>query len=254
MMKIVTTLLFSLTTLLAVSQENKTSDFFDKVKLYDFSELWTLGQFEIDNDTVIVIRKEPLGYIGENFQRFHIHFISVIQNHKDTYQYFVYGKTKVKNNICRFQGTIRITSAQTYDTGDVPNLKQGFIKGVYEFFEDPDRAGTGELKGEFKTNFYIDRGGRIKYDALNFVADGFDNNQFEGIWSSYKSKTIKKCNWGDWRIPDSRELDSGAGEFGPDESFEQYGWLTYRASVGITGKMDMKEAIKIETEKWWLKD
>jgi hypothetical protein len=36
-----------------------------------------------------------LGFIGENYQRFHIHFISIIQNPLNPYEYFAYGKTKV---------------------------------------------------------------------------------------------------------------------------------------------------------------
>lgn len=96
--------------------------------------MWTLDKFQIENDTTTVDRLEPLGFIGENFQRFQIHFISAIKNPDNKLQYFIYGKTKVKENICSFQGTITVTESRTYDIGDIPTLKQGFVKGQYEFF------------------------------------------------------------------------------------------------------------------------
>jgi hypothetical protein len=159
----------------------------------------------------------------------------------------------VKENVCTFQGTITIRESRTYDEGDIPTLKQGFAKGQYEFFEDPDQKGTGILKGDFQTDFYINEKGEIKYDALMFVADGFQNNQFEGTWTSYKTDNSKKCNWGDYRIPDSRGLDIGAGEFSPWDKYEEYGWQNYIQAWGqYPDKPEVIEARKKEKENWWL--
>ena len=238
---------------LAFGQDIKTSEFVEEIKNYDLSNLWALEKFEIENDSTTIDKLEPLGYIGENFQRYHIHFISAIQNPKNKLQYFIYGKTKVKENICSFQGTIIIKESRTYDIGDIPTLKQGFVKGYYELYEDPDQKGTGILKGNFQTDFYISEQGEIKYDALMFVADGFQNNQFEGTWTSYKTGSPKKCNWGDYRIPDSRGLDIGAGEFSPWYKYEEYGWKNYRKAWGYSSdNPDVIEARKKEKEKWWI--
>ncbi|MBI1223445.1 MAG: hypothetical protein GC180_12645 [Bacteroidetes bacterium] len=239
--------------ILATGQELQITNYIETVKKQDLSDLWTLAQFQVEDDTVTVERAEPLGYIGDNYQRFYIHFISVIQNPKNKLEYFVYGKTKVKDNICSFQGTLIIENAQTYIGPEFPTLKQGLVKGQYHFYEDPDQSGTGSLNGWFQSDFYIDEQGRLKYNALMFIADGFKNNQFEGSWTSYKSGVSKKCNWGDYRIPDSNELDYGAGEFGPNDKYDNFGWRTYRLSwENPTNQPEVAKARQIEQEKWWL--
>lgn len=249
---IITILLF--TSPLANAQNIKTSDFSKEIKNYDTSDLWTLDSFETEYDTLAIEKAEPLGYIGENYQRFYIHFISVIQNPNNKLEYFIYGKTKVKENICTFQGTITINESKIYEESEVPNVKQGFAKGSYEFFEDPDQKGTGVFKGSFQTDFYIDKNGELKYDALMLGADGFENNQFEGTWTSYKTEKSKKCSWGDYRIPNSGDLDIGAGEFSPDEKYLESGWESYVHATGYHGVSQevIMKAREKEMEKWWV--
>lgn len=252
-MKQLIAFLFLFISIIAFGQDIKTSDFSKEIEKYDISDLWTKDIFEIEYDTIKVKRAEPLGYIGNNFQRFHIHIVSAIQNPNNELQYLIYGKTKVKENICSFQGTITITDSRVYDECDIPSLKQGFVKGDYEFFEDPDQKGTGILKGSFQTDFYINEKGELRYDALMFGADGFRNNQFEGTWTSYTNGKAKKCNWGDYRIPDSGELDVGAGEFSPDEKYIKYGWMNYVNAYGYYGasQKEIMKAREKETEEWW---
>ena len=211
--------------------------YLNEIKSIDVSDLWTLDSFQIENDTVIVERPEPIGFIGNNFQRFYIHLISVIQDPNNSLLYNVYGKTRVNNNICRFQGTIKITNSELPLGEDFPQLKQGWLKGDYQFYEDRKDKGSGLLSGKFKSYFYIDERGNFKYDGLMFGSDGFENNQFEGTWKNYKSKEIKKCNWGDYRIPDSSALDIGAAEFSPVEEYDEFGWKNF----------DLWR----QEEKWW---
>jgi hypothetical protein len=242
-----------ITTELVFGQESKNTEFLSEIIMYDISDLWTLNKFqtEFEDDTSLVERQEPLGFIGDNYQRFNIHFISVIQNPNNALEYLVFGKSRVKTNICSFQGFITIKEAKAYIESDLPPLKQGFVIGVYEFFEDSDQNGTGIFNGIFKTNFYINTKEKIHYDALNFVSDGYKNNQFQGTWTSYKSNDLKKCNWGDYRIPESQDLDIGVGEFSVDEKYVSNGWLTYMVANGfgtdISGEMK-----KAENEKWWI--
>jgi hypothetical protein len=228
-------------------QDITTSNFQAEITKHNISDLWTLKKFrtEFENDTSWIERMEPLGYIGENYQRFYIHFTSVIQNPNNKAEYFVYGKTRVKTNICSFQGLIKIKDAKIYNDYEFPSVKQGFATGDYEFYEDSDQKGTGILKGKFKTDFYVDKSGLIMYNSLMFVADGFKNNQFEGTWISYKSGDSKKCNWGDYRIPDSRDLDTGAAEFSPHDKYKDFGWESYQPAWIV-------EAKKIENKKWWI--
>jgi len=62
-------------------------------------------------------RAEILGYIDSNYQRFQIHFTNILKDEKNPYLYIVFGKTKVKKNICDFKGTFEVTSAE-FDTTD----------------------------------------------------------------------------------------------------------------------------------------
>ena len=226
-------------------------DFISEIKHYNISELWTLKILEIRNDTFVIERPEPLGYIGPNYQRFYIHFTSVIQNPNKRLEYFVYGKSKVKTNICCFQGIITIMEAKTYDDPDFPGKKQGIVKGNYEFFEDPEQKSTGIFKGNFQTNFYINNKGEIKYNDL-MSDDSFHNNQFEGTWTGYKSIEPKKCSWGDFRIPDGEKLDCGVSEFSPRDEYLKYDWGRYKIAYGgYPDKTKMNEARKGEKEAWW---
>ncbi|WP_343321766.1 hypothetical protein [Sphingobacterium multivorum] len=45
-------------------------------------------------------------------------------------------------------------------------------------------------------------------NTLYYYGDGFSNNSFEGSWTNYKTKMAKKCNWGDFSIPESGDLDA----------------------------------------------
>jgi hypothetical protein len=135
----------------------------------------------------------------------------------------------------------------------LPPLKQYDISGDYKFYEDKNQTHSGFFSGHFKTQFYFDSNGNLHYDALSFVADGFENNQFEGTWTNYKTGDSKKCNWGDYRIPDSRKLDTGAAEFGTAKQYDDCGWEQYHLAWGYSlDRPGVKEARDKETEKWWI--
>lgn len=241
---------------LVSGQQPKTTDFMTEISKYDISELWTLTKLKIEGDTIIVERREPIGFIGENYQRFYIHFISAIQNPTDKLKYFIYGKTKVKENICSFQGQIIIKEARIYLEGDLPPLKQGFVKGTYEFYEDSKQKGTGKIYGTFSTNFYIDDKGKVRYDAITIDYDGFCNNQFKGIWTSYKINESKTCNWGDYRIPEcmwKNGCDVGASEFYINDKYIKNGWENYgKAWHNDPQSQESIKAQQKEKENWWI--
>ncbi len=98
----------------------------------------------------------------------------------------------------------------------------------------------------------IDDKGQFRYDALNFFSDGFSNNQFVGSWTSYKTNKTKRCNWGDYRIPESGDLDIGAGEFSVNDKYLKNGWKIYKlAQEGFTETSETKQAKQKEEEQWW---
>jgi len=228
------------------AQPTIKTDFYDSAKYYDFSKLWhadSVLNLEYVDGTFYFDPKyfdfaEPLGFIGDNFQRFYIHFTSVKKSRKNPYQYFVVGKTKVKDNICKFNGTITIDSA-CFDldtTMHLPSkIRQGYIKCTCTIRDGKHCKNSGVITGIMASNWCL-YDGQICYDNINGVADGFSNNQFEGQWKSYSSTLVKKCNWGDGRIPDCGDLDIGAGEFFPNEKYLNNGWQDYREEIDQADK------------------
>lgn len=239
----------------STGQDIPTIDFYNSIKKYDLTVILTPDSFlaeDRENNKDLIQRAEPLGFIGDNFQRFYIHFTSMTKNPGDPYEYIVAGKTKVKNKICSFQGTIKIISSKLYKEGDVAKYKQGYTVCELNLFEDKSQSSSGFFKGNLTSNFIIDDKQRFRYDALSFVADGFSNNEFTGTWTSYKSNTTKVCNWGDYRIPKCGDLDIGAGEFSVDDRYLKNGWENYRLAYTYDpDKPEVKKAKQIESEKWW---
>ena len=232
--------------------DQETTDFYGSLKQYDICGLWNQDKIIVEDGNETYDRPEPLGYFGDDYYRFYIHFISVIQNKDNPYQYFVYGKTRLKKNICAFQGTITVTESKLFRDSDAPGFKQGYIMARFDFYEDSGQKGSGKLYGTCLTNFIIDKDNKLRYDALMAVADGFSNNAFKGRWQAYQSKENKKCNWGDFRIPESEKLDGGAGAFMPSKEYIQNGWENYeKVMTGTSESPEAKKAFENENQKWW---
>lgn len=217
----------------------------------DFSKIFTSEEFKTDDKDQVIDRMEPLGYFGDNYQRIFIHFISVVKNNDKPSEYYVYGKSKLKNNICDFQGTISIEQVSEYIDHEFPKYRRGEISGTYVFHEDQKQKGTGKFVGDFRAYWLLNEQNEIEYDGIMFIADGFTNNEFEGQWVSHSSGSTKKCNWGDYRIPDSSELDGGAGEFYPDDKYHELGWRTYVEQWNQDSDPNAIKARKTERAEWW---
>jgi len=222
----------------------------------DFSSLWLPGQISL-TDGQKVTKLEPIGYFGDNYYRFRIHFISVIQNPTNKKQYLVYGKNKLKDNVSDFQGFIEIDSIVLYDSPNVTGFKEGMIYSKYSFYENPQKSGTGMFKGSCITFIHkANNNDEVEYNTVAFLADGFKNNQFEGHWINYRTGNIKKCNWGDYRIPDSDDLDIGAGEFHVKSEYLSSGWKNYEDAYHPfpsteAQKQAKEKAMAIEKQEWW---
>lgn len=239
-------------------EESLLKDAGKKVELYefnkrDFSHIWMKNQEAI------------IGYIGVDFQRIQIHFISIIKNQHIDNEYFVYGKSKVKNNVCDFQGKFIITHIRNFNTAEIEALykealKHGdkdairrfgkercFILAKCFLYEDQEQKGSGVFVGVIKSYFYIENG-VLFYDDLDLgVKDDYANNQFIGVWQNYKTLVQKPCSWGEYRIHNAGDLDTGVGEFSPNTKYLDKGWYTYYQAYN---KFD-NEAIKKENIKWW---
>lgn len=252
-MKKITLLFVLCISQLSFCQELDSIPFLKEMTTQDISSLLTTTHFNYGTSDERIEKTQPLGYIGENYQRFYIHFSSAIKNPANPKQYIIYGKTRVKQNICDFQGTLEIEDAKTFFDLDFKDIQQGILSGTYQFFENPKQKGTGVLKGTFTAFFYLDSSGNIQYNALYFSAGAFANLLFKGTWTSFKSRKSKTCNWGDYRIPNSGDLDLGAGEFGVNSDYSNYGWENYiHAYQNTMDKERTRKALERENEAWWI--
>jgi hypothetical protein len=237
----------------AYGQDNKT-DFYEQIKNYDVSTILMADSIlteDREDSKEKIKRAEALGFIGDNFQRFHIHFISIIRNPANPYEYLAYGKTMVKGNVCSFQGKIVVKESSIFKSKDIRTYTQGSAICEVVLYEDGKQSSTGMIKGKLTTNFVIDDKGKFRYDALMFIADGFSNNQFTGTWTSYKTNVSKKCNWGDYRIRDSGDLDSGAGEFMVSNKHIKNGWVSYMLENKATNLNVKEQEGENESKEWW---
>lgn len=220
----------------------------------DLSKFWLKNQDNI------------VGYIGKDYQRIRIRLISIIKNENSNNEYFIYGKSKVKDIVCDFQGVFKITHIREFDgterktiynyalkygssqEANIYRYSKGFILAEYLLFENPKQKGSGVFKGILGTYFYIDKE-ELFFDNLELrISDSYCNNQFIGVWQSYKTKVQKTCNWGLYRIPYSGDLDIGAGMFSPDiTKYPNKGWETYNKAFFNSDK----EARKKEEAIWW---
>lgn len=174
----------------------------------------------------------PLGYIGDNYERFEIYFTSVKKVPTKTNQYFITGKTRVKQNICDFKGAITLTSARYYihksDYGNYPDsIQVGLLMGTYYFEEDISQPHAGKLQGFVAIRYYVDPSNKIYLDEWNASCDSYYNQQYVGTWMTYDGRIIKRCNWGSYRIPACGDLDVGKKEFIPDVKYKANGWEQY---------------------------
>ncbi len=239
------------------AQDKATTNFYDQIKNYDLSTILTADSIlaeDREDSKDKFKRAEVLGFIGDNYQRFYIHFISIIKNPTNPYEYLAYGKTMVKETVCSFQGKIIIKESRISKSDDVPTYRQGRVICEIILYEDKKQSSTGFINGKMTSDFIIDDKGIFRYDALMFVADGFANNQFIGSWTSYKTNVSKKCNWGDYRIPDSKEFDIGTGEFSVSEKYIKNGWVSYMLENRMMNLNVIEQTGDSKTnvnKEWW---
>ncbi|MEX8547847.1 MAG: hypothetical protein V5804_09605 [Mucilaginibacter sp.] len=249
--QVIFTVFIGLFTIQSYAQDTIENNFYNRIKSYNLSKVLMADSVETEYDDqqpTKVKRPEILGFIGSDFQRFQIHFTSIVKNPKNPYNYFVDGKTLVKGKRCSFKGTITIQKAELYQSDD-PNYQQGTSTCEVILYENKNELYSGFIKGTLKSNFAIDKKQQFKYDALMLVSDSFSNNEFVGTWTSYKTNISKKCNWGDYRIPNCGDLDNGAGEFYVSTKYIKNGWVGYM----IEHKMDNAaiSQTKGKAKNWW---
>jgi len=250
--------------------ELKSTELLSRYQHYNFSPLWLKTGKGIKNSDASVV-----GFIGNDYQRLRIKILTSQPDPHKPGCYLVTGKSKVRDNVTVFQGTFRLLHVREaialphgLDGAPVPAVKTGILLAEYELKEPANQLNSGIFRGVLRTNWYLDRKGVMRYDDVRACClDGFNNNQFVGTWQSYTTKATKRCNWGDWRIPDGRQvgsahmldtqLDIGAGEFSPAKEYQAKGWQSYQDAQLLSDDRSSEEsrakkkALATEAAEWW---
>ena len=80
------------------------------------------------------------------------------------------------------------------------------------------------VTGNFLTMYYINADDELVYDDWDSINDDWRNNQFVGMCTLADQGKTQKCAWGHSRVSCSGDLDVGAGEFHPNEKYQDNGW------------------------------
>lgn len=186
-------------------------------------------------------RVDFIGYIGDDYHKMNISFHTIKKESNTTY--LISGSSKVRSNTCTFSGSAQILDirelneheygADDFMKGEIK--KQGICIARYSLEEDKKQNGSGIFSGILLFHWYIDNNNRLQYDDVNDDSDGYSNNQFAGVWRSHSTGKEKKCAWGQFRIPDSGDLDIGAAEFSVNPIYTNNGWNTENPTVSWYG-------------------
>lgn len=202
--------------------------------------------YDLDLNSIFNTGQNQLnGIIGLDNKRIKIHIHRTERAEKEKGVFTIYGKSNVNGNICDFQGTVKVL--RIYEISDIlPGLGQLFAE--YEFFEDINQKHVGAFKGVFESSIMVDH----QHQTLNlnddFLYDADQNRTYVGVWESYKGGILKKCIWGNNRLPFTFDFDCGDGEMRVCEKYEKNGWELFNRDKEyevIDGQTSLKD-------KWWL--
>lgn len=232
------------------SQNDVTELFAPQYIIGNSCESDTLEKFKID-------RSDLLGYIGPNFQRYSIYIDSVKQI--STTRYSIYCRSKRFSKICdlTLEATEAVRKSKKYQFQphgiDIHVTLD--IHGIESNCND-----SGEILGKAEWYLFKPENG-ILFFSSNFgvetCSDGLSNLLFKGQWKNVNSNSNRKLRFGWARIPDSQNLDCGAGEFIPCSDADKYGWKNYREYYQkcvspSRATSDECSALK-EQDAWWKK-
>lgn len=228
-----------------VNQKKWIDNEISKLTILDDKVSFDLFGCDLSHALMHTENSSILGFIGINYQRLKMKFTEVKQDKKAVYAFTVKGKSQVKNIITNFEGTIEVIRFLRIKEDD---HESNIVIAKYKFVEDKTQKYAGVFEGYLLANINCTDGG-AEYNDERLGADGFSNNQYIGTWTSNTTKIIKTANWGDYRIPNSNDLDVGAGEFMPNVKYLKFGWQNYFEAYA----KDNKTALAEENKKWWIK-
>ena len=223
---------------LQTRQYATTDNQVNKLKKFNASSIW------------LTENTEQNGVIDTNYQRIQFHIEKVMRSQTDSNTYIIVGKSKVKNNICRFTGTIKLLSFFYANCEDISNTKCGELFGRYIFYEDSSQQHSGVFQGIMDCMVLLDNDKmKIVLDESLDGADGYWNRTYVGTWKSYHSQQAKKCIWGDYRLPFTVGFDCGDGEMMICDKYVKNGWQSFNDQTEYKEISPGRWTLK---NKWWL--
>ncbi len=190
---------------------------FDKV---DCSRLWLSGS------------QSQRGVLGRNYELIRFFVSSVKKDKTNPRLYHVRGKTIVRDSIVDFSGTISLRAGyqvkrKDYDEWD----RDQNLLYSYHFKENKQKANSGEFRGIGECFVRLSpRTGKVRVDSSAWYSDGSYNRTYVGTWKNYRTGIVKKCIWGDGRMPFTFDFDMGTGDIGPNPKYSTSGWQGYYRS------------------------
>ncbi len=193
--------------------------------------------------------RDQNGVLGVGYQRIRFHIDAVRKDTRDQRLYHVQGKSLVRDSAIRFFGTIRLLGSyhQNGESRQPLDESAGPLRSLfysYRFEENKNKKATGVFSGNGQCYIDLDvkkRQAVLDTDGVDF-SDGYNNRTYVGTWTNYRTRKVKKCIWGDFRLPFTFDFDRGAGEMSPNEKYRANGWMDFN-----------NEMANGETFQWWRK-
>jgi hypothetical protein len=185
-----------------------TTGFYAFVEQFDMSQVWSEPKVITVNNT-FAPRPQGFGTLGNNNnQLIYVHIINAFRSSDDRYHYMVTGKIKTQTEITDFTGDLNIKDAQLYEESKLPQYKEGFVKGEFDFNLPDSKQFKGTMSGQFQSFFIWGSDMKMHYDALDLSSTDFANGIFRGSWISSNGKITEPVNWRDVVIPANSGLSN----------------------------------------------
>lgn len=147
------------------------------------------------------------GFISKKRTILKMYFVNVIRNHNNSFEYFVYGKSKVKTNVTPFAGIIRMDSVFEFlsDSGIILKAYWNF-----EFSENPYGKHTGFFVGKGEALFGVSEPRFNGSPLIKVSKISQTNRSFKGSWTTHDRRLALPCEWSDEGMMEQKRSNPGA--------------------------------------------
>lgn len=168
------------------------------------------------------------GVFDTTYHRIQFHFSKVERNPEDSCSYLISGANRLKGLVTTFNGVITIKRIIVHPGNIYQPEKPSEDQlvdyfGTYYLAEEKNLNGSGEFTGSFHCQLTL-RQNLLFDDLIEYMGDGFSNFIFQGTWKSYNSQDVKKCIWGQGRLPDTNDFNQGDGDRVVNNKYQHNGW------------------------------